>query len=258
MWPDVAAGVWYFCRGPQPTGVPVSHLLVVDDHRSIREPLAAYLRRQGFEVTAAADAAGARACMAATRFDLIILDLMLPGEDGWSLCRYIVAEQHVPVIMLTAKAEYSDRIVGLDLGADDYVVKPFSVDELVARVRSVLRRARMMPPGLVDEKGLLHFEGWCLDLGHRRLSDPEGNEVALSTMEYRLLRVFLERPNQVLGRDDLLDLTSRDGNPFDRSVDSQVSRLRKKLEKDPRHPTMLKTIWGDGYLFAADVTQDAP
>ena len=241
-------------------GRAVSHLLVVDDHRSIREPLAAYLRRQGFEVTTAADAAAARTWMAATRFDLIILDLMLPGEDGLSLCRFIVDELHTPVIMLTAKAEYSDRIVGLDLGADDYVTKPFSVDELVARVRSVLRRASMPPPGALEDKGQWRFEGWCLDLVHHRLTDPQGVEVPLSTMEFRLLRVFLERPNQVLGRDDLLDLTSRDtdSSPFDRSVDSQVSRLRKKLEKDPRHPVMLKTIWGDGYLFAAEVVRGQP
>nr|WP_269450796.1 response regulator [Stenotrophomonas sp. MMGLT7] len=231
----------------------VAHLLVVDDHRSIREPLAAYLRRQGFEVTTASDGPSTRARLAETRFDLIVLDLMLPGEDGLSLCRYIDAELHTPVIMLTAKAEFSDRIVGLDLGADDYVTKPFSVDELVARIRSVLRRANMPPPAVLDEAGSLQFEGWTLDLTRHTLLDPQGQDVPLSTMEFRLLRVFLERPNQVLSRDDLLDLTSRDNSAFDRSIDSQVSRLRKKLEDDPRHPVLLKTIWGDGYLFAAEV-----
>nr|WP_279237682.1 response regulator [Dyella sedimenti] len=227
-------------------------MLVVDDHRSIREPLAAYLRRQGFEVMTACDGRSTRACLAGRRFDLIVLDLMLPGEDGLSLCRYIRTDHGTPIIMLTAKGELSDRIIGLNLGADDYITKPFNVDELVARIRSVLRRA-----GLARERteqgGSLEFEGWSLDLLHRRLHDPQGGTVPLSTMEFRLLHAFLERPNRVLSRDELLDLSSRDSGSFDRSIDSQISRLRKKLEDDPRHPVLLKTIWGDGYLLAARV-----
>lgn len=233
----------------------VTHLLVVDDHRSIRDPLAAYLRRQGFEVTTACDGVETRARLKEQCFDLVVLDRMLPGEDGISLCRHIGQHFGTPVIMLTAKAEHADRITGLDEGADDYVAKPFSVDELVARIRSVLRRSAGSGSSLRSgrESGQLLFAGWSLDLLHRNLRDPSGVEVALSTMEYRLLHVFLERPNQVLRRDDLLDLSRRDNVSFDRSIDSQISRLRRKLEDDPRHPTLLKTIWGDGYLLAASV-----
>ncbi len=237
----------------------VTQLLVVDDHRSIREPLAAYLRRQGFEVATAADGPSTRARLAERRFDLVVLDLMLPGEDGLSLCRHIRDRFGTPIIMLTARAEFADRIAGLDLGADDYVTKPFSVDELVARIRSVLRRAG---PAAVEAQaeaaGQLRFEGWSLDLLHRRLRDPQGVDVALSTMEFGLLRAFLERPNQVLSRDDLLELSHRDDIGFDRSIDSQISRLRKKLEDDPRHPALLKTIWGNGYLLAARVERTGP
>lgn len=232
----------------------VTHLLVVDDHRSIRDPLAAYLRRQGFEVTTASDGVETRARLLERRFDLVVLDRMLPGEDGLSLCRHIGQDYGTPVIMLTAKAEHADRITGLDQGADDYVTKPFSVDELVARIRSVLRRAVASTANVQRaEAGRLRFAGWSLDLLHRHLLDPLGVEVALSTMEFRLLCAFLERPNQVLSRDDLLDLSRRDNVSFDRSIDSQISRLRRKLEDDPRHPTLLKTIWGDGYLLAATV-----
>lgn len=242
--------------GPPSPCLPaqVTHLLVVDDHRSIRDPLAAYLRRQGFQVTTASDGVETRARLLEHPFDLVVLDRMLPGEDGLSLCRHIGQDYRTPVIMLTAKAEHADRITGLDQGADDYVTKPFSVDELVARIRSVLRRAGGATNRPLDtESGQLRFLGWSLDLLHRKLHDPLGVEVALSTMEYRLLRVFLERPNQVLSRDDLLDLSRRDNVSFDRSIDSQISRLRRKLEEDPRHPTILKTIWGDGYLLAASV-----
>lgn len=230
----------------------VTHLLVVDDHRSIREPLAAYLRRQGYEVSTAADGPATRARLQEQRYDLVVLDLMLPGEDGLSLCRHIDSTYGTPVIMLTARTDYPDRIEGLDTGAADYVTKPFNVDELVARIRSVLRRsvAAAVPR---EDAGVLHFEGWSLDLAHHRLHDPAGVLVPLSTMEQRLLLSFLQRPNQVLSRDDLLDLVNRDSLAFDRSIDSQVSRLRRKLEDDPRHPVLLKTIWGTGYLLAAQV-----
>lgn len=235
----------------------MTHLLVVDDHRSIRDPLAAYLRRQGFDVTTASDGVETRARLLEQRFDLVVLDRMLPGEDGLSLCRHIGQAFGTPVILLTAKAEHADRITGLDQGADDYVTKPFSVDELVARIRSVLRRtAGQVASTRGVESGRLRFAGWSLDLLHRQLHDPLGVEVVLSTMEFRLLSVFLERPNQVLSRDDLLDLSRRDNVSFDRSIDSQISRLRRKLENDPRHPTLLKTIWGDGYLLATTVDHE--
>jgi two-component system OmpR family response regulator len=232
----------------------VSHLLVIDDHRAIRDPLAAYLRRQGFEVSTAADGRAARACLAEQRFDLVILDLMLPHEDGFSLCRHIRSAFATPIIMLTARSEFADRIAGLDLGADDYVTKPFNVDELVARIRSVLRRAVGREQDPARER--LRFEGWSLDLLHRQLKNPLGEEVPLSTMEFRLLQAFLEHPNQVLSRDDLLGVGDRDSVAFDRSIDSQISRLRKKLEQDPRHPVLLKTIWGNGYLLAARVERE--
>lgn len=238
----------------------VTHLLVVDDHRSIRDPLAAYLRRQGFEVSTAADGIEARAHLSARQFDLVVLDRMLPGEDGLALCRHIGSEYGTPVILLTALVEHSDRISGLDQGADDYVTKPFNVDELVARIRSVLRRASASGPRVAavsGETGFLHFSGWSLDLLKRTLLDPHGVPVSLSSMEYRLLRAFLNRPNQVLSRDELLEVSRQNNLNFDRSIDSQISRLRRKLEEDPRHPALLKTIWGDGYLLAADVHRQA-
>ena len=254
-WRRASLGLATFSRLRSTTiGPPVSHhLLIVDDHRSIRDPLATYLRRQGFEATTAQDGTSTRARLLERRYDLVVLDLMLPGEDGLSLCRHIRDDYGTPIIMLTAKAEFSDRIIGLNLGADDYVTKPFSVDELIARVRSVLRRAGSATTPTAAQEGRLVFEGWSLDLLHRRLLDPRNNEVALSSMELRVLRAFLERPNQVLSRDDLLDIGERDNIAFDRSIDSQISRLRKKLEDDPRHPVLLKTIWGNGYLLAAKV-----
>lgn len=237
----------------------VTHLLVIDDHRSIREPLAAFLRRQDFEVTTASDGPSTRMRLSEQRYDLVVLDLMLPGEDGFSLCRHISQDYGTPIIMLTARAELTDRIAGLNLGADDYLTKPFSVDELLARIRTVLRRvSATKPQQRADEDATLEFEGWSLDLLHRHLRDPQGVKVALSTMEFRLLHAFLERPNQVLSRDNLLDIIRRDGNCFDRSIDSQISRLRKKLEDNPRQPTLLKTIWGDGYLLAAQVRRNSP
>lgn len=255
---DIGTGALLTLALPTAYMPQVTHLLVVDDHRSIRDPLAAYLRRQGFEVSTASNGVEARAHLLKLRFDLVVLDRMMPGEDGLSLCRHIGQDYGTPVIMLTAKADHADRITGLDQGADDYVTKPFSVDELVARIRSVLRRAGGAGANAGHaESGRLRFAGWTLELLHRHLHDPMGVNVALSTMEYRLLRVFLDRPNQVLSREDLLDLSRRDNVSFDRSIDSQISRLRRKLEDDPRHPALLKTIWGDGYLLAATVEHES-
>ena len=233
----------------------IPHLLLVDDERSIREPLAQYLTKQGFRVTQAGDAEGARARLNAYSIDLVILDIMMPGEDGLSLCRHIRATSETPVILLTAKSEETDRIVGLEMGADDYVVKPFSPRELAARIKVVLRRlaaggTRQHAP----ETGSFAFAGWVLKTGERSLVDREGVAVPLSTGEYNLLHALVTRPRQVLTRDQLLDLTQgREAAAFDRAIDNQVSRLRKKIEPDPKNPQLIKTVWGGGYTLAAEV-----
>jgi two-component system, OmpR family, response regulator len=233
------------------------HLLLVDDERSIREPLAQYLTKQGFRVTQAGDAEAARTRMAAYAIDLVVLDVMMPGEDGLSLCRHIAATTDIPVILLTAKSEETDRIVGLEMGADDYVVKPFSPRELATRVKVVLRRlqaggARQHAP----DSGSYAFAGWVLKSGERALVDREGVSVPLSTGEYNLLLALVTRPRQVLTRDQLLDLTQgREAAAFDRAVDNQVSRLRRKIELDPKNPDIIKTVWGGGYTLAAEVTR---
>ncbi|MET1756078.1 response regulator [Novosphingobium sp. RD2P27] len=228
-------------------------VLLVDDEATLREPLAEYLTRQGFLVTAAATAAEARSRLREDKPQIVLLDIMMPGEDGLSLCRHLVESQDIPVILLTAKGEATDRIVGLEIGADDYVVKPFEPRELVARIRSVLRRAtRAAIP--IAENEVFEFEGWRLDPLKRRLSDPEGAVVAISSAEFRLLLAFLEHPRQVLDRDRLLDMVQgREAHLFDRAVDNQVSRLRRKVEVDSRNPQMIQTVWGGGYMLATDV-----
>jgi two-component system, OmpR family, response regulator len=230
------------------------HVLVVDDHRDIREPLAAYLRKHGMRVSLAADAATARATLAKHAIDLIVLDIMMPGEDGLSLCRHIREAHDTPVVLLTAMTDETDRIVGLEIGADDYVAKPFNPRELLARVKNVLRRANTLPKKREAAVRRYAFDRWILDTGRRELSGDDGVAVALSTAEFRLLIALVERPRLVLTRDQLLDLTSgRDTQPFDRSIDNQISRLRRKIERDPAEPQLIKTIWGDGYQFTADV-----
>jgi len=231
---------------------PVS-LLLVDDEATLREPLAAYLARQGFVVREAASAAAARSALAEGVPDLVLLDVMMPGEDGLSLCRHLVEAKAIPTILLTAKGEPTDRIVGLEIGADDYVVKPFEPRELVARIRSVLRRAQR-PAAPPEDDALYEFEGWRLDPLKRRLSNAEGATVPISTAEFRLLVAFLDRPRQVIDRDRLLDLVQgREAHLFDRAVDNQVSRLRRKIEADNRNPHFIQTVRGGGYRFAADV-----
>ena len=190
---------------------------------------------------------------AMTRPDLVLLDIMIPGEDGLSLCRHLVESRSIPVIFLTARGEATDRIVGLEIGADDYVVKPFEPRELVARIRSVLRRAAR-PAAQAADNELFAFEGWRLDPLKRRLTDRDGSLVAISSAEFRLLMAFLERPRQVLDRDRLLDMVQgREAHLFDRAVDNQISRLRRKIETDSRNPTLIQTVWGGGYMLAADV-----
>ena len=228
-------------------------VLLVDDEASLREPLAEYLTRQGFLVTAAGSAAEARSRLREEKPQIVLLDIMMPGEDGLSLCRHLVETREIPVIFLTARGEATDRIVGLEIGADDYVVKPFEPRELVARIRSVLRRASRSPAPAAENE-ILEFEGWRLDPLKRRLSDPEGAVVAISSVEFRLLLAFLEHPRQVLDRDRLLDMVQgREAHLFDRAVDNQVSRLRRKVEIDSRNPQIIQTVWGGGYMLAADV-----
>ncbi len=228
-------------------------ILLVDDEAALRQPLAEYLSRQGFSVAQAANAALARTQLRDAAPDLVLLDIMMPGEDGLSLCRHLVETRDIPVILLTAKGEAMDRIVGLEIGADDYVVKPFEPRELVARIRSVLRRAnRTDPPA--EENEILEFDGWRLDPVKRRLTDPEGAVVPISSAEFRLLAAFLDHPRQVLDRDRLLDMVQgREAHLFDRAVDNQVSRLRRKIEVDSRNPELIQTVWGGGYMLAADV-----
>jgi len=238
-------------------------ILIVDDHQDIRDPLSTYMRRFDFDVETVGDGKGMRQRLEERAFSLIVLDVMLPGENGLSLCRYVSEHVGTPVILLTAVTEQADRVAGLEVGADDYVVKPFDPRELVARVRSVLRRAG---PDATRSRGdsrpgrkRLAFSGWMLDLGTRELRDARDQAVPLSTAEFHLLRVLAEHAGRVLSRGQLLDLTSRGETVvFDRSIDSQISRLRKKLEPDPRRPRLLKTVRGDGYMLATTVTADAP
>jgi two-component system OmpR family response regulator len=232
------------------------HLLVVDDNRDVRDALRQYLVKHGNRVTIADSAAAARRELAAHAIDLVILDVMMPREDGLSLCRELRARGNQPIILLTALAEETDRVVGLEMGADDYVTKPFAPRELLARIKAVLRRAQSLPhqPGMPQRLQRLRFANWVFDPAARELVDAAGTAVPLSTGEFLLLSALLRHPGLVLSRDQLLDLTrGRDAVPFDRSVDNQVSRLRKKLERDPKNPELIKTHWGGGYSFAGSV-----
>jgi two-component system OmpR family response regulator len=232
-------------------------ILIVDDDREIRSLLGDYLEKNGFRTTAVPDGRAMWAALEHGRYDLVILDVMLPGDDGFVLCRSLRARGDLPVIMLTAKGEDFDRIVGLELGADDYLPKPFNPRELLARIKSVLRRHRTVPGNLQAEPAkYLRFAGWTLDLAARNLVSPRQVVVALSGAEFRLLRVFLSYPNRVLSRDQLMDFTvGRDADPLDRSIDVQVSRLRQRLEDDAREPAIIKTVRGEGYVLAATVEQ---
>lgn len=235
-------------------------ILLVDDEATLREPLAEYLTGQGFAVTEASSAAAARSALGEAMPDIVLLDIMMPGEDGLSLCRHLVETRQLPVIFLTARGEPTDRIVGLELGADDYIVKPFEPRELVARIRTVLRRVgRGAAPQTEAEDWHYHFEGWVLDPLKRKLSDPEGVTVPISTAEFRLLRALLDNPRKVMDRDLLLDLVQgRTAHLFDRAVDNQVSRLRRKIEVDTAEPQLILTVRGGGYRFAAAVKRVAP
>jgi len=231
------------------------HILVVDDHREIRDLVARYLGEHGMRVATAADGKDMRRILDEYRIDLIVLDLMLPGDDGLTLCRDLRAKSRIPVIMLTAMGEETDRIVGLEMGADDYLAKPFNPRELLARIKAVLRRAQSLPEtDAPTDQTSVTFDQWTFDTAKRQLLSPNGTIVPLSTGEFNLLLTFVRHPGHVLNRDQLMDLTQgRDSTPFDRSVDTQVSRLRKKIEADPKDPEIIKTVWGGGYVFTPPV-----
>ena len=234
-------------------------VLLVDDEATLREPLAEYLTGQGFRVSEAESAASARTALLNHAPDIALVDIMMPGEDGLSLTRHLIESRDVPVILLTARGEATDRIVGLEIGADDYVTKPFEPRELVARIRSVLRRSSR-PAQPQGGEPVYEFEGWQLDPVKRRLTDPDGASVSISTAEFRMLRAFLDHPLSVMSRDRLLDMVQgREAQLFDRAVDNQVSRLRRKIEADSRDPQFIQTVRGGGYRFAAEVRRiDGP
>lgn len=231
------------------------HILVVDDDREIRDLLGRFLERNRFRVTSVRDAREARRAWPANHFQLVVLDLMLPGEGGLDLSRWMRAQSDVPIVMLTAMGEETDRIIGLELGADDYVPKPFNPRELLARIRAVLRRtADRSERRSASQSGEWRFAGWTLEPARRRLLNPEKVEVPLTGGEYDLLIALVERANRVLTRDMLLDLLrGRQAGPFDRAIDVAVSRLRRKLEDDGRQAQLIKTVRGGGYVLAADV-----
>lgn len=232
------------------------HIAVVDDNREIRELVGRYLGEHGFRVSSAESAASFRRLLEASSPDLVVLDIMMPGEDGLSLCRELRAATQIPIIFLTAMAEDTDRIIGLEMGGDDYLTKPFNPRELLARIKAVLRRAQSIPPqrGAVKARRIT-FDHQVLDVSRREVLGRDGVAIPLSTAEFRLLCVFIERPGMVLSREQLLDLTiGRAADVWDRSIDNQVSRLRRKIEEDPKSPLLIKTCWGGGYQFVAEVT----
>ena len=231
------------------------HILLVDDERDIRDPLASYLAKNGFRVTKADNAAAAREVLAVHAIDLVLLDIMMPGEDGISLAGFVRATSKLPVILLTAKVEEMDRIIGLEIGADDYVSKPFSPRELIARIKAVLRRTNEGGRTVhAPEADGFAFGHWILRTGDRELVCTDGVAAPLSTGEYNLLYAFVTHPRRVLTRDQLLDQTQgRELAAFERSIDNHISRLRRKIEVDPAKPQIIKTVWGGGYMLVADV-----
>lgn len=229
-------------------------LLIVDDEADVTAVLARYFSAQGFHVTTASDGVEMRRAIAGQRIDLILLDLGLPGEDGFAITRYLREQWRGPVVIVTGRGEAVDRIVGLELGADDYVTKPFDLRELLARVRSVLRRSRGAGEGSATLPAGFSFDRYLLDLRTHTLSDRGGTPIELTSGEFALLKVLVEHPNQVLTRDQLMThVHGRDAGPFDRAIDVQIGRLRRKIEPDPTAPSMIKSVRGTGYLFTPSV-----
>ncbi|WP_185985354.1 response regulator [Aureimonas mangrovi] len=233
-----------------------AHVVVVDDHSEIRDLVRQYLEQQGYRISVAKDGAELKRILERKAVDLIVLDIMMPGEDGITLCRQIRAASETPIIFLTAMSEDADRIVGLELGADDYLVKPFNPRELLARIRAVLRRSSATPSVQAAQRSkTVRIGQWRVNMSQQELSGENGIGVPLSTAEFRLLKVLIERPGSVLSREQLLDLTvGRTADIFDRSIDNQISRLRKKIEEDPKNPSIIKTHWGGGYSLCAEVS----
>jgi two-component system OmpR family response regulator len=231
------------------------HILIVDDERDIRDPLGNYLGKNGLRITKAEHAGAARAILAVHAIDLVLLDIMMPGEDGIALAGFIRATTQIPVILLTAKSEEMDRVIGLEIGADDYVTKPFSPRELLARIKAVLRRTAGGPTAVHAPDAIgFAFGDWVLRTGERELVGVDGVAVPLSTGEFNLLHAFVTHPKRVLTRDQLLDLSQgRELAAFERSIDNHISRLRRKIETDPANPLLIKTVWGGGYTLACDV-----
>lgn len=234
------------------------HLLVVDDDREIRGLLKRFLGKHGFRVSVAADGTEMQAALENWKIDLVVLDRMLPGTDGLSLCETLRTRSSVPIVMLTVLGEEADRINGFEAGVDDYLTKPFNPHELLARIKAVLRRTHMAPPGIgAGPTRTLEFGPWRLDISLRQLTAKNGAMVDLSATEFDLLVAFAEHAGQVLSRDQLLDLASGQVElPFDRKIDMQVSRLRRKIEEDPKNPLLIQTVRGGGYLFAPEVSSD--
>ena len=246
-----------------------TNILIVDDDRRVRDMLCRYLDQEGFHATAGEDGTAMRQHLADNPVDLVLLDLVMPGEDGLSLSRELRATSEMPIIMLTGKGDPMDRVIGLEVGADDYITKPFHLREVLARIRSVLRRSDSRPTRMPDAEAdavptddahreedgeRLIFAGWCLDLAARNLHAPDSSPVPLTTGEFNLLTAFVKRPNRPLSRDQIMDIVQgRDWSPYDRSIDTQVGRLRKKLEADPKDPQLIKTVRGVGYVFTPAV-----
>ena len=233
------------------------HILVVDDDEDILSLLTGFFRRHAYPVTVSVDGAGMFAALKDQKIDLVILDVMLRGEDGFSLCRRLRAESKIPVIMLTAMGDHTDRVVGLEIGADDYLVKPFDARELLARIKAVLRRTESSArPAVVATRPVLEFSGWRLDVARRELRSAGNTLMILSGGEFDLLLAFAEHPQRVLTRDQLLDLARGATHAaFDRSIDVQVSRLRRKLEPDAKSPQIIRTVRNGGYIFTPAVVQ---
>jgi two-component system OmpR family response regulator len=233
------------------------HILIVEDDKDIGLLIAKYLKANEMRVTIAEHGRAMDRVLADTRVSLIVLDRMLPGEDGLSICRRLRASSDIPIIILTAQGDEIERIVGLEMGADDYIAKPFNPRELLARIRAVLRRRDDAIAAVTGPKHSYRFAGWMLDGPMRRLYDPMGSRVELTGAEFDLLLVFCERPGRALSRDQIIELTQgREAAPSERSVDILVSRLRRKLERDPRDPEMLQTIRSSGYLFSPEVSSE--